>query len=359
MSLLQAVKAVHPFIGEDHPYSSIILSSAGLVYGMTPEKGCRVACPEVTVDCAVDGNKLLRILRTIKSEDVKLSMDKGRKLKIEAGTRTFHIKALPESAEEKPPVFSGGNAHQSHPVLLAEVSAIQDMAKVAAESGPLMGVHLTDSYCCVVNHAGLVFLWVSCVGFGESVTVPADIFKGLVPTDMAFMVEGKRLWLASDDSLRWTLTYDREYPAESVMKLLIASRSDSGRKMCELKLQELHQLAASAEAVMPDRVEGFRMVLADDRIALSGGDQTAKWGDASFTGSMAVAPTTSLGPEKHAGVSPADLKIFSRMVAEFTEEPSQQMAVSGPQVPIVIWGSRGDASMEVLIRQVYIPPLEK
>lgn len=359
MKLLQAVKAVQPFLGDQHPYSSVVLKP-GYIWGMTPEHGCRVACDAVAVDCAVDGIKLHRILNSIKgADDVALEMDTGRRLKISAGGSVFHIKALPESKEAELPPIPG-----AAPVVrmtAEQADALQEMAKVSSDSGPLMGVRLTPTYVVAANQTGLAFLWVPALPDGyTAVTAPETIFKGL-SGQISITTESNRLWIQEEDHgvLRWSLTYNAEYPDGAVLDMLTSTRNPEERTEFQVDLTELHQLAVRAQSVTPDKVEGFWMTLDAEQITLAGGANTAKWGDASFSGAIPAKRTNGEDEPAYVGIVPDDLKKMTQLAATFTEVSTQGVAVAGPRMPLVIWGSRAGDSMEVLIRQVYVSPPEE
>lgn len=365
MRARDAVREVHAFIGDEHPYSSIHLRD-GFVWGMTPEQGCRVACEEIGhVNCAVDGVKLLRVLNSVRGhDDISFTLTKGRRLQIKARDSKFSIKALPESAEAELPDVDLSSA------AFVDVSpsgehAIHDIVRIAADSGPLMGVRLTETHIVAADQTALVVLWCPALPRGvPPVTVPESIFKGLKGRGFALAVQSGLVWVDCGESIRWTRTYNDNYPDETVLEMVAAARNDPGRVVYALDLDHLRDLAAQAESVVPDKVEGFLMSCRADKITLDGGDQTSKWGDAHFLGEVPALALRSCwhadqgrngtGPDVHVGVVPADLKKMVGMVASFSPKGKQALAVSPSRGPVVIWGSLGSVTMEVLVRQVYV-----
>jgi hypothetical protein len=343
MHLRDALTIASKHVGDEH--LACVVLKPGQVAATNNIAGCVVPCEEVTIDCAVNCAALLRMVKAIGSGP-KLELAKGRKVIVtgEAGTASYTLQAIPEA---RAPVIPDVPAVGWVEITEAQMTGLCELAglvEAKAYNQALAGIRLTPSWAAVSALGYTVCLWTAGLT-PVPFTAPPGAFLGMGGPGK-LLVNSDRLWVQeSSGQIRWTLGLQADWPDAALQTMVATARAEAGRGSGSVDVAALAALAKQAAAIAETKLDRYDLVLESGNLSLIGGDPSASYGAATFSGSIPCA----IAGSKRIGVSVPELEKVASAAALI---PGGSMAISvgGPRSPILIWG--GDA---VIIEGLVLP----
>lgn len=339
LELKTALGIAERYLGRDYPYNCVRLGD-GRVRAMTPIHGCDLVCADATVDATLDGARLSKIVSAIKGTDqVKLSIAKGDKLQVEAEGSRWRVQTIPSDHPYPDPPKKKWQRVES-----VTVEALTTIDRLAPDEGVLAGIHLTHRCAIVATQMYIAIVWSPILP--TPCTIPGGFLRGLEGhCDMR--LHDHTLWVRdADGSHRWTQTFGSEYPSDSVMQQVMATRNARQRLEIELTLSALGSLASRAATITDDKVTGFRLSVDDRLLTMSGIDQSGKRGAAEFSGSIEIDP---MGTTRETRVVAPNVQRVAGLLGGLPGP--QKIAVAGPTDALSLWVGQ-DVVVEALLQPI-------
>tara|TARA_Y100000034_G_scaffold79245_1_gene95186 strand:+ start:3080 stop:4123 length:1044 start_codon:yes stop_codon:yes gene_type:complete len=318
--------------------------SPGRVEAVNATSGCRLACPDVTVEVAVSVASLKNMLGAMSAADMEV---KRNVLRLSEGGRVFTLRGIPKSSA---PTFPEPPSGDWIELTVEQVKAMAAICRLASsEDTPdhaLSGIRLTGDWIATASHASMGVAWVAGL-VEEAVTVPALLFKG-AEGEVQFQVKDGIAWMVEKESgnVRWSRVLELEWPDSTVNATLATYRSQEGRASFGVHMAEIKAVADQARVVADSNASGHKLQVNEGQITLDGEGALGAYHGSCECGA---------DDEVTALVGVSSLQLFKAVatVAEISEIEQQYMSLATATDAIMLWGGESPV-VEVLLMPVVL-----